>query len=651
MAAAVIGAVLAVGLRDGAVPAAAGGPQAATSAVPGELIVRLADGNARLPHAALAAGASVRRYWVNGRYATVSVPPGREPDYARLVADLPGVDYAEPNHAYHPSFVPDDEYYGQQWHLPMIQMEEAWETTRGEGVTVAVLDTGVAFEEYLSFGQAPDLAAAEFVAPRDVQNGDEHPNDDNGHGTHVAGTIAQTTDNGDGAAGIASAATIMPVKVCVFVFCGEDAIAEGIFWAVDHGADVINMSLGGSTITQSQRDAIEYAEESGVVLVAAAGNGGYDHVGDPSLDYPAAIDTIISVGAVRYDGTRSPYSNYGYGEGGTTLDLVAPGGDLHVDQNNDGVPDGVVQNTYAYACGTGPVGFSEFDYCPMNGTSMASPHVAGVAALVLSAFPGLTSEEVRELLKCSALDLGDPGEDLEYGAGLVQAADALRDSDADGTPDCLDETPDPPPELGVSIESATVAPDEVASVSLSASAPEPGIGAYTVDILYDPDVAVPVGCAPHPSALCNLGYGPGTVRVAGYDLEGLAGSTTLAEISFQAVGGAGSHTGLDLSLVDFADPVMTSLLPDAEVMNGGIDVEDVPGFAPGDVDCDGDTDSVDGLFILRETAGLPPADCIAGGDVDCDGDVDSVDALMVMRHVAGLSVNLPPGCPPIDSEP
>ena len=339
-----------------------------------------------------------------------------------LIVELeqdPNVEYAELNQLYFARYVPNDPYYPFQWHFAQIGMEFAWDISRGgnSNVTVAVLDTGVAYENYGSYRLAPDLAATNFIAPYNFYEGTAHANDDDGHGTHVTGTIAQNTNNNQGVAGIAFAANIMPVKV----LGGPEGagtvldVAHGIEWAVDNGAQVINMSLGGPDYSSTLDNACQEAHNRGVIIVAATGNDADDPDWNPNsngIDYPAGYDNVIAVGAVRYDETRAYYSNYGQG-----IDLVAPGGDLNVDQNLDGYGDGVLQETF----GNQP---DDFGYYFFQGTSMATPHVAGTCALIVSL--GVSEPElVYSLLTTTAKDLGATGYDTEYGHGLLNAYEAV----------------------------------------------------------------------------------------------------------------------------------------------------------------------------------------------------------------------------------
>ncbi|MCH8292918.1 tandem-95 repeat protein [Candidatus Poribacteria bacterium] len=330
------------------------------------------------------------------------------------------VEYAEPNYIATAHLTPNDPIYPAQWNLNNsvyggIQMERGWDIQTGiPGVIVAVIDTGVAYENYGMYYQAPDLANTTFVPGYDFVENDTHPNDDNSHGTHVAGTLAQSTTNGVGTVGVAFNTAIMPVKVLNNNGTGTYAdIANGIIWATDNGAQVINLSLGGSSASTTLADAVAYAYNAGVTVIAAAGNDGVSQV-----RYPAAYDDyVIAVGATIYDETRASYSNYG-----SSLDLVAPGGDVSLDQNGDGYGDGVLQNTF----NPNTRETNNFGYWFFQGTSMAAPHVSGVAALLIAEGVATTPDQVRAALQSTAEDKGAAGWDPEYGWGIVDAHAALN---------------------------------------------------------------------------------------------------------------------------------------------------------------------------------------------------------------------------------
>jgi len=330
-------------------------------------------------------------------------------DIAALAADIEQdwrVEFAEPNYLYTQMATVNDPYVSYQWGLSWIGAQEAWDTADGTGAVVAVLDTGVS-EGRDGFNQLLD--------GYDFYYGDADPSDQVGHGTHVAGTIAQATNNGVGVAGVAPGAAILPVKVLSDQGYGStSAIANGIVYATDNGADVINMSLGGAYYSSTQHQAVRYADSKGVVLIGATGNEFASRVG-----YPAALDEVIAVGAGRADGSRAPYSNTGTG-----IDLIAPGGDMSKDSNDDGYGDGILQET---------LGWNGFSYEFYEGTSMAAPHVAGAAAVLISM--GVEDpDEVREVLTSTARDVGSKGYDTSTGWGYLDLEAAVAEVQVDTTP-------------------------------------------------------------------------------------------------------------------------------------------------------------------------------------------------------------------------
>jgi serine protease len=405
------------------------------SAAADEIIVDFADadGDARVAEVGRALGVDFHLVSSQARderlYRAHVDPAARDAILAQLSA-LPDVEAAEPDANYllidgdqpgaravpppnDPQWkgFPNDPQYKFQWHLVQIGMPEAWKLADGDGVIVAVIDTGVAYENWRKFHQVPDLAETAFVPGWNFIADNEHADDDHGHGTHVAGTIAQSTNNGVGVAGVAPKAKIMPLKVLSASGSGSVAgIADAIRFAADHGAKVINMSLGGRFGSKVLANAVKYAHDKGVVVVCAAGNDGSGRV-----SYPAAYPGAFAVAATQFDETTTFYSNWG-----KEIDIAAPGGNTQVDQNGDGMPDGVLQNTIA-------IGDPSKDgYFPFMGTSMASPHVAGVAALVVS--QGVTDPDaVEKILSDSArAPRSGKGEATRYGAGIVDAPAALK---------------------------------------------------------------------------------------------------------------------------------------------------------------------------------------------------------------------------------
>jgi serine protease len=378
----------------------------------------------------------------DGTVAKVDTQGKSVPEAASHLEKKPNVAYAVPNYIAHASqFVPNDPGFKRQWNFTGpygIGVPEAWTLAAnagapgGRGVTVAVLDSGVAFERYGGFRRAPDLRRSTFVHPWDFVDRDRHPNDRYGHGTHVTGTIAEATNNGLAVAGVAYGVKIMPLKVLNDFGEGDSlAIAKAIRYAVNHRAEVINLSLEfdrrvvASEIPEILA-AIRYAHGHGAVIVAAAGNTGQRSL--RRVAYPARATDVIAVGATTKDGCRSEYSSYG-----PDLDVVAPGGGVDAAPTTPEEADRchpeaagawIYQETFTGSSVAKfglPGGY--------EGTSMASPHVAGIAALIIATqklgkHP--TPTAVQAQIQVTARDLGQPGFDSRYGWGLVDAARALR---------------------------------------------------------------------------------------------------------------------------------------------------------------------------------------------------------------------------------
>jgi serine protease len=387
------------------------------------------------------------------RTAELRVPAGQSLTAALARARArPGVLWAVPDYVAHASgsFVPDDEGSGRtaggwqelQWNFdgPFgIGAPEAWANLDaagapgGRGVVVAVLDTGVAYADRGHFRLSPDFQRSQFVKGYDFVGRDPYPNDRNGHGTFVAGTIAEQTNNVIGLTGLAYGARIMPVRVLDTEGEGEaSTIAEGVRFAVSHGAQVINLSLEFSPGVTAKDipeliDALRYAHRHRVLVVAAAGNEGHTAVA-----YPARAPDVVSVGATTEHGCLAAYSN-----DGSNLTLVAPGGGPDADMPGDPncFPEKPGRDIYQVTF-TGssvqrfglPSGY--------EGTSMATPHVAAAAALVIaSGVLGThpTPAEITARLRGTARKLGGGGDERLYGAGLLNAAAAT----APGGPDAV----------------------------------------------------------------------------------------------------------------------------------------------------------------------------------------------------------------------
>ncbi|MEB3298314.1 MAG: S8 family peptidase [Candidatus Sericytochromatia bacterium] len=330
--------------------------------------------------------------------ATLGLPGGtRAADAMARLASMPGVTWAEPDHRLSLRTSVADPGRAAQWGLDAMRVPAAWTRTRGDArVVVAVLDTGV------DLGH-PDLRTR-LVEGRSFVSGRSGPGDDNGHGTHVAGTIVAEADNGVGVAGVAPGCRVMPVKVLDAEGAGHTAdIVAGLVWAADHGARIINLSLGGAAGGQALGEAIRYAQAKGCLVVAAMGNEGAQ-----SQEYPAAMPGVLAVGSTDEAGRRSSFSNFG-----SWISVAAPG-------------SGILSTTPTYDVTMSRQEGLGRGYGSLSGTSMATPHAAGLAALLASLHPDWPAQVLHKQLLASTRDIGTPGFDIETGHGMLDAWKAVN---------------------------------------------------------------------------------------------------------------------------------------------------------------------------------------------------------------------------------
>ncbi|MEC8424931.1 MAG: S8 family serine peptidase, partial [Myxococcota bacterium] len=367
-------------------------PMASAPASPGVLVVDFVDGTLLSDARSTTA---LDLAWVHPLAADESLALAAVPDLAAAAAALrthPLVEVAEPVIPMEALGYPDDPMWKQQWNMRRVGVKAGWRAGGGTGVTVAVIDTGVS--------AVPDLDASNLLPGISVVPGQPSAEDGNGHGTHVAGTIAQATNNGLGVVGVAPGAALLPVKALTAEGSGQSPwIAAAIDEAADNGADIINLSLGGR-YSAVIANAVKKAQDRGVLIIAAAGNTGREGV-----SYPAALPGVVGVSAVGPDDGLAHYSSWGDG-----VDIAAPGGDTRR-QNGGILQDTIASDGHAFKA--------------FQGTSMAAPHVAGAAA-VLWRPAGGDIDAVLDSLLDGAEDLGASGLDPQYGHGRLSIPGSLR---------------------------------------------------------------------------------------------------------------------------------------------------------------------------------------------------------------------------------
>jgi serine protease len=419
--------------------AAAPAPAVAAEYVPDEVIVHYRDGTTGVAQARVEdeAGADAERVIPGGSQQLEIEDGDSVQETIAELRDDPDVEYAVPNYVAHASaFVPNDPGFSMQWNFSgpySLNLPDAWElaTQRGapggRGTVIAVLDTGVAYRDLRRrYRRAPDLA--HFVRGYDFVDGDRYPFDLNGHGTHVAGTLGQTTNNGRGVAGVAYRARLMPLRVLDAEGAGDTvAISRAIRYAARKRVDIINLSLEfDSSVRASQIPdivrALRYARRRGVVVIGAAGNQA-----DSVVAYPARAAGVIAVAATTDSGCEADYSN-----AGTDVDVAAPGGGSNAPNEDNpwdkatctrGEGRDVFQQTFTTSIRRFglPSGY--------EGTSMAAPHVSGLAALIIGSQrlgSNPSPRMIEQHIERTSRDAGPTGFDPRYGYGLVDAAAALR---------------------------------------------------------------------------------------------------------------------------------------------------------------------------------------------------------------------------------
>ncbi len=435
----------------------------------------------------------------------IKLPYGADERVAAEILKLnPHIKSAEVDKLIAPEQVGNDTYYKNAWHLPKIQAPIAWDSSLGTGVTIAILDSGVD-------GTHPDLAG-KLVPGWNFYDGNSNTSDVYGHGTKVAGSAAAASNNGVGVTGVAWNAKIMPVRISDTAgYAFFSTIAEGIYWAADNGAKVVNISYSvqGSTSVQN---AANYLRSKGGLVVNSAGNTG-------AIDNTLANSAMISVSATGSTDTKTSWSSFG-----DYVDVAAPGASIWTTTRGGG-------------------------YASVSGTSFSSPVTAGVVALMMSANPALKPSELESILKSTAVDLGSAGSDREFGAGRIDAAAAVQRAVELGGTAVLDTAPPL-----VSITSpGTGTVKGIVPVNVSAS---DNVGITKVE-LYAKGVLVATDPTPQYSFSWDtrgLGDGAASLVAKAYDAAGNVASSTSVNVTI-----ANTVPTTSSKTTDTIKPTITSL--------------------------------------------------------------------------------------------
>jgi serine protease len=433
--------------------------------------------------------------------------------------------YAQPNYIYHPLRAPNDPGFEFQWHYPALNLPQAWDITIGSSSTVvAVVDTGILFDDEDASRVHPDftgkvLPGFDFISDPGIagdgdgrddnpfDNGDEPNGQSSYHGSHVAGTVAAATNNGDGVAGVDWSARILPIRALGIGGGNSADILEGVLWAAGfdvagvpanpNPADVINLSLGGGGPCTTEQEVYDAVIQKGVIVVVAAGNENQNAANVS----PASCTGVITVGATDIVGERAPYSNFG-----NRVDVMGPGGDQSVAADEGVLSLGLDDSN------------GEFGFLYLQGTSMASPHIAGVASLMKSLNPGLTAPQAVSILRNTARPLSAAEcksvAASDCGAGLVDAAAALAVVNGGELPGAgpLSFEPDPV-DFGTSNELLTMIMTNTTSASVSWSLVDFDVSPSNPGSVPDGTIYVPSGVVSEGS----LGASAGAQMTIGLD--------------------------------------------------------------------------------------------------------------------------------------